>query len=359
MAPHPEHARSTSTYRFYGILDIVLHTEHAGWRRYFDNEYARISSDTGADAAALRVDVHITKRPPTRQPGDIVRSERFKGLFRYSYVIRGIDTDHVTIWFREHPIDRVYMNAIGVYLQAQVLEPIVYAKLLQEDVLLLHAGGVASTDKGFLLPAYGGTGKTTLSMSLMAAGYKLLGDDLLFVELRSGRVHPYPRPLHVFTYNIRNLVDARIPTKYQVAVYTKNVLRWVLERVLRREFLISTRVHADELYPGDVFAAAVPYTAIGFLRKTGPAVEEVRITEDNVHELADAIAASEDLNDSMLAILGSDSRRVAAFLSLEHDVIVRLLRQFDRLLYVNTRAMDLAHPEPLITELERGSLAAA
>lgn len=359
MAPHRVRSSSTLTYRFYGILDVVLHSEHAGWRRYFDNEYARISDDGTTTTASLRVDVHVTKRPPKPEPGDIVRTDRFKGLFRYSYIVRGIDTDHVSIWFRHHPVDRVYMNAIGVYLQAQVLEPIVYAKLLEEDVLLLHAGGVASTEKGFLLPAYGGTGKTTLSMSLMAAGYKLLGDDLLFVELATGRVHPYARPLHVFTYNIRNLVNARIPTKYQVAVYTKNVLRWVLERVLRREFLISTRIHADELYSGDVFAHAVPYTAIGFLRKTGPAVEQVRITTENVDDLADAIAASEDLNDSMLAILGDDADRAAGFLALEHDVIVRLLVQFDRLLYVNTRAMDLAHPDQLVAELERGSLAKA
>ncbi|PYY40830.1 MULTISPECIES: hypothetical protein [unclassified Curtobacterium] len=345
-----------TTYSFYGILDVNLQTEHRGWRRYFDNEYARIAKPSAdAPRATLTVDVRIEEKAPSREPGDVRGTERFKGLFKFSYVIRGLDTDHVTIWFRSHWLDRVYMNAIGVYLQAQVLEPIIYAKLLERDVLLMHAGGVASDTKGFLLPAYGGTGKTTLSMSLMAAGYKLLGDDLQFVDLTSGIVHPYPRPLHIFTYNVQNLVGAKVPLKYSSAVYAKNVLRWVLERLLHREFLISTRIHADELYPGEVFAKAVPYTAVGFLRKTGPGVESVDITDDNVDELADGIAASADLNDSLAAILHGDPR-LTAMIEREHRVLVALLRQFDRLLYVNTRQMDLSNPDELIRQLEAGTL---
>ncbi|WP_353809250.1 hypothetical protein [Agromyces sp. SYSU T00194] len=339
-------------YLFYGLLNVRLETRHRGWIDYFDNEYDRIADPTAsASEARVTIDVKLVDRLPEREDGDVVREERFKGLFRYASLVRGIDTAHVTVYFRHHWIDRVYMNAIGVYLQAQILEPVMYAKLLGLDVLLMHAGGVASDEKGFLLPAYGGTGKTTLSMALMATGYRLLGDDLLFVETRTGIVHPYPRPLHIFTYNVDNLIGAKVPFKYRVAVRTKNILRFFLEGILRREFLISTRIHADELYEGDVFAHAVPYTAVAFLRKEGDAIEAVEIGDDNVEDIARQIASSEDLNDSLWALLG-DSPLVAAFQAEELRVITTLLRQFRAIAFVNTRQMDLTQPNDLVELLE-------
>jgi hypothetical protein len=318
-----------------------LDTTHRGYKKYFDNEYARIAkSDVAGDSAPL-ITVAIVKDLPTPQGGDISHSVRFKKLFTFNYLVRGVDTKNVTIFFKRHWVDKVYMNAIGVYLQAQVLEPIMYLKLLEEGILFMHAGGVTKDGKGILLPAYGGTGKTTLSMALLNQGHKLLGDDLLVVDIAAGIVHPYARPLHIFTYNVQNLRGATIPFKYKFAVYFKNVLRWPLERILRNEFLISTRIHADELFTGDIFGESSPYGAIAFLRKTGPAIELVDVTDENVDSIAKGIAESADLNDSLEELLRGQGSKWDDAVTLEHSTIVKLLKSRGMLAYVNTRQLDL------------------
>ncbi|MBF0686353.1 MAG: hypothetical protein IR158_05470 [Cellulomonas sp.] len=326
-------------YNFYGFLTVELNTRHRGYRRYFDNEYLRIAQGDPAAATAATIRVHVVDDLPDARPGDIVRHTRYKRLFTYRTLVRGLETDQVDIYFGRHWVDRVYMNAIGVFLQAQVLEPVMYYKLLHSGVLFMHAAGVTKDGEAIALPAYGGTGKTTLSIALLAQGFRFLGDDLLFVDTTSGIVHPYPRPLHIFTYNVRSLVGARIPLRYRAAVYGKNAIRFVLERVLRTEFLISTRIHADEIFPGDVFGSAAPVGGIGFLRKDGPATTTVDVGDDNARELAAEVARSADLNDSMRDLVSGDATFDERFTRLELDVIESLLRRAGRLTYVNTRAL--------------------
>jgi hypothetical protein len=328
-------------YNLHGHLLVRLTSEHRGYRKYFDNEYARISQAASEYEAASKVSVDIVSQLPREEAGDIVRVVRFKKLFTFRFLIRGLETKDVTIYFKRHWVDRVYMNAIGVYLQAQVLEPIMYLKLLEDGVLFMHAGGVTKDGGGILLPAYGGTGKTTLSMALLNQGHKLLGDDLLLVDIARGVVHPYPRPLHIFTYNVKNLRGATVPFKYRFAVYVKNVMRFFLERILRTEFLISTRIHADELFTGEVFGESSPYKAIAFLRKTGPAAEIVAVTAENVDAIADGIAESADLNDSLKELLPAGGSQWAKAQDIEHSTIVSLLNSRGVIAYVNTRAMDL------------------
>jgi hypothetical protein len=333
-----------NSYDFYGYLVVRLLSTHRGYRKYFDNEYARISQSGLATDSTMRINVEIVSSLPSEQPGDITQTIRFKKLFTFRFLIRDLETRNVTIYFQKHWVDRVYMNAIGVFLQAQVLEPIMYMKLLEENILFMHAGGVTKGDMGILLPAYGGTGKTTLSMALLNQGHKLLGDDLLLVDIDAGVVHPYPRPLHIFTYNVENLRGATIPFKYRFAVYFKNFLRFFLERILRTEFLISTRIHADELFADrDIFGKSSPFGAIAFLRKEGPAVEVVKISKSNVDQIAVGIAESADLNDSLEVLLEKQPELQEKVNVLEHKTIVALLKKRGLLAYVNTRAMDLDH----------------
>lgn len=330
-----------TSYNLYGYLLVRLLTTHRGYRKYFDNEYARITQPDSTSENTSRISVSIVSKLPAAEAGDITRVVRFKKLFTFQFLIRGIRTRDVTIYFKRHWVDRVYMNAIGVYLQAQVLEPLMYYKLLEEDILFMHAGGVTKAGVGILLPAYGGTGKTTLSMALLNQGHKLLGDDLLLVDVKQGVVHPYPRPLHIFTYNVQNLRGATVPAKYKLAVYFKNLLRFFLERILRTEFLISTRIHADELFTGDVFGTSSPYGAIAFLRKNGPASEIVHITSANVDGIAEGIAESADLNDSLEELFEGEKDLWAHAQKIEHATIVDLLNSRGVIAYVNTRAMNL------------------
>ncbi len=337
-------------YKFFGYLELVISSNNrSGYDNYFNNEYLRISSKQPICEESARVSVEIVSRLPELQTGDIRRTVRFKQLFTFHYLVRNIASKQVTVFFQSHLLDKFYMNAIAVFLQAQVLEPIMYLKLLEMNVLFMHAGGVANDDEGYLLPAYGGTGKTTFSMALLNSGYRLLGDDLLFVALDEGKVYPYPRPMHIFTYNVNSLVGAKIPLAYKAKIYLKNMARLVLEGVLKTEFLISTRIHADEVFPESPFGQAVPYKRIFFLKKEGARIQPQAITNDNRSELATEIMQSADLNDSLYQILDNESA-IADVKCLEMKVIESLLSQFDSLSYINTRKLDLNNLQPFISE---------
>jgi hypothetical protein len=338
-----------NTYSFFGRLNLDIDAQgHRGYVRYFENEYRRIA-ERGRSEGAPTITVKVVDDLPARDAEDLTDRVHYKRLFHFEYIVRGIATDDVTIYFKAHLVDKVYMNAIGVFLQAQVLEPVMYLKLLEQNVLFMHAAGVATEREGYLFPAHGGTGKTTMSMALLAHGFRLLGDDLLFVDLDERTVHPYPRPLHLFTYNVKSLSGAKVPLKYQAAIYTKNVLRFALERILRTEFLISTRVHADELFPETPYGGSVAYRKLCFLVKEGPAVSETPLTEAAIPEVTREIMESEDLNDSLYDIL-QDADRIDEAKKLEQKVIGDLLEHFDSITYVNTRELDLTNLESFVEE---------
>ena len=234
-------------YRFQNFLTLTI--ESGGrpqFDAYFRNEYARINeTDMSEAATSYSVTLKIVDEIPKTLPSDAIRrTKRFKKLFTFEYAIVGLGTQEATIYFQDHPVRKIYVTAVGVFLQAQVLEPVMYLSFLRQGILFMHAAGVSKDGNAYLFPAYGGTGKTTTSMSLLGKGYAFLGDDLILVDPETMRAFPYPRPLHIFTYNVCNLQGAKIPFATAAIIYFKNVLRFFLERLLRTEFLISTRVHA-------------------------------------------------------------------------------------------------------------------
>lgn len=337
-------------FNFFGYLELSIKAgNHLGYERYFNNEYLRIATQQALREDGAKITIEIVNALPDAQKGDIRREVKVKKLFTFHYLVRDIKTKSVTIYFQSHYLDKCYMNAIAVFLQAQILEPIMYWKLLEMNVLFMHAGGVERDNQGYLLPAYGGTGKTTFSMALLNNGFRLLGDDLLFVVLDEAKVYPYARPMHIFTYNVNNLVGATVPFKYRTKIYLKNMLRFVLEKVLNTEFLISTRIHADEVFPESPFGIDVPYKRIFFLKKEGPGIKKQPITDENRASIAVEIMESADLNDSLYQILDNDTE-IADVKQLEQKVVEKLLSQFDSLSYLNTRQLDLNNLQSVIKE---------
>ncbi len=65
------------------------------------------------------------------------------------------------------------------------------------DALNFHAAGIAWEDKGIILCAGSGYGKSTLTARLVAAGFRFLTDELIGVSLDSGLMTGFPRPIHL------------------------------------------------------------------------------------------------------------------------------------------------------------------
>jgi hypothetical protein len=67
---------------------------------------------------------------------------------------------------------------------------------LADGYLLIHAGAVVSPGgAGILILGESGSGKTTLVAALVQEGFGYLSDEAAAIELATGLVHPWPRPL--------------------------------------------------------------------------------------------------------------------------------------------------------------------
>jgi hypothetical protein len=67
---------------------------------------------------------------------------------------------------------------------------------LAQGYLLIHAGAVVTPGgDAVLILGESGTGKTTLVAALVQDGYGYLSDEAAAIDLDSGLVHPWPRPL--------------------------------------------------------------------------------------------------------------------------------------------------------------------
>ena len=61
--------------------------------------------------------------------------------------------------------------------------------------LLFHAGALDACGTGILLPGTSGSGKSTLTAGLARVGLGYLTDELAALDLRSGQLLPYPKPI--------------------------------------------------------------------------------------------------------------------------------------------------------------------
>jgi len=325
-------------YQLHPELRIAIETGNPSYRKYFENEYKRVSGYESSANPILVTAKIVSREPKVASADRIHRKLTFKKIFHYEYWIDGLETDNVTIYFKNIFWGSLYSKTVTLFLQAQILEPVLYYKLLSRNVLFMHAAGAEADGKGYLFPAYGGTGKTTLTLGLMGEGLGVLGDDLLLVEADNLKVYPYLRPLHIFTYNVRTLRGAAVPMEFSFKVKVKDILRIILETLTRQEFLISTRIHAEQLYPNFRKGNPAKVEKIVFLKKEGEH-EKHAVSNENVRDLATIILNSEDLNDSLYDNILDASQKAAA-VAKELAVIEKLLTNAGQLQLVNTRLFD-------------------
>lgn len=66
-----------------------------------------------------------------------------------------------------------------------------------QDRLDVHAGVLQHEQHVVMLPGAPGTGKTTLTLELLRRGWTYVSDDLAPLDLESGRIDAFPKPLSV------------------------------------------------------------------------------------------------------------------------------------------------------------------
>jgi hypothetical protein len=74
--------------------------------------------------------------------------------------------------------------------------------------LIIHAAVVAQGERCALIPGRPGAGKSTLCAALVAAGWRLLSDEMALIHLDDGRIWPVPRPISLKNASI-DIIRAR------------------------------------------------------------------------------------------------------------------------------------------------------
>jgi len=73
--------------------------------------------------------------------------------------------------------------------------------------VLFHAGIVERDGIGVVIPAVSGSGKSTLSAGLAYDGWRFLSDEFGMLDVDTGLLHPYPRPVSLKNESIAVMKD--------------------------------------------------------------------------------------------------------------------------------------------------------
>lgn len=100
---------------------------------------------------------------------------------------------------------RIYLDGEGLYAGRDIDRAVRYllwhvnAQVIQHTSghLLVHGAGATLGDGAVVLPGEMDAGKTTLVAGLVLDGFGFLTDELVALNLNSGLVDPYPRPLNI------------------------------------------------------------------------------------------------------------------------------------------------------------------
>jgi hypothetical protein len=107
-------------------------------------------------------------------------------------------------------------------------EVIHYMTLANPDLLWLHAGAAAYRDNAMIFPGVWGSGKSTLVTSLCEDGWDYLSDDIVPIEMSSGRVLPFHR-----TPTIRKNSGQEMPS-HRLGELQKIEIKLNRERICRK-----------------------------------------------------------------------------------------------------------------------------
>jgi hypothetical protein len=275
----------TNYYQFTPELTIAISSKYKKYLRYFDSEYwfakTKTSSQVGVE---LRI---IDKLPKKSGPKIIHRYLKFKKLFWYEYVI-DFSQQPIQIFVKNHLVALFYLKAFAPFVQTNVLEPIIYYQAIKNGYYFLHASTISRDNQAHCFIGRGGAGKTKTALNYcLNAHYAFMGDDLIFIENRTRSVYYFPRPLHLFSYNLFKIPK---PTHFWprflywrlfLIIKFKDLLRWLIRIFTKENPLISTRVDVRKLYPQMPLVQQAKLKEVTFLagKVTDPLLEIISASD--------------------------------------------------------------------------------
>lgn len=245
--------------------------------KYGDHLWGKLAAKGGLSL----YEVDMSRHPLTKDP-TTVRVQ----LQLASTVLDRLSRPLLRLGTRDYSslVELIAKNAIY-----EIVDPLLWCKLLAFDATLVHAGAVAAPDgRGVLLMGTGGVGKSTSTLSLVVErGWKYIADDLAVIA--GGDVIRHPKRLQVYAYNAdlvpglsEPLLDGRPRVDQAV---------WKVRRRLLGSKQARRRVAADRLAGPDRVADSAPLRAAFFLTTARDADDVVVRPSDHRREARRAAAA--------------------------------------------------------------------
>ena len=154
--------------------------------------------------------------------------------------------------------------------------------LLRGGGSLLHASALCVDDRGVMLPAWGGAGKSSVvSRAVLHGGACFLADDHAIVD-STGVAHLHPMPMHIYHYHAAH--DALLRNRLCSSLSAAGRMQWWLASAVRRKRVVRWT------HPADLFGSEK-------LRRSAK-IEQVIVMfrgrcDDFVWEEVDAAAAAQ------------------------------------------------------------------
>ncbi|HET59201.1 MAG TPA: hypothetical protein ENN32_02385 [Chloroflexi bacterium] len=239
-------------YCFNESLRVGIRAHPYYFTRYFEHEYQDLETCKSSLEPTTDILLQIGGARDLLIPEpEFLVKRTINKILNLHYAISELGNGKTLIWVEDQLAFRVAPELTLPIVQTSILEPVIYIQSLLQGRLILHAAAVARDDKGLIIAARGGTGKTTTSLRLLQTDPELcfMGDDLLFVNGNGGADY-YPRPLHLFRHHLRDLHFLQVNSRLRLKIILRHLLRQVLQKMYRIPFFLSTRVNIKDAVPG-------------------------------------------------------------------------------------------------------------
>ncbi|HWR66916.1 MAG TPA: hypothetical protein VN364_12435 [Bellilinea sp.] len=186
----------------------------------------------------------------------------------------------------EKPNVQIFIDETGIRLHGKgellnMALPLIDRMMVQHGAAMLHAMTVDYKGKGILMPAWGGSGKTsTMSKLIKIPGYSFMGDDWTFLSLGSNLlgfakpmfIKPYHRTLypHLFTKVHKPLVPNALSKSLHSL--TTRIHPWItrypkLAALTRKWSPEHMMVQPEQAFPDSVISRGAPLAASLFVER--------------------------------------------------------------------------------------------
>jgi len=223
------------------------------------------------------------------QDYDLTISESFEPLIDGAYGETHGESD---FYYNDHglyiekPNVQIFVDEDGIRLHGTgemltLALPLIDRIMVQKGAAMLHAMTVEYKGRGILMPAWGGSGKTsTMSKLVNIPGYSFMGDDWTFLT-QDGDLLGYAKPMFIKPYHrtlyphlFKKVHKPLVPSILSKPIHSLTtrlhpyITRYPRLAALTRKWSPEHMMfHPDEVFPGAPISTGAPLAASLFVER--------------------------------------------------------------------------------------------